>query len=102
MNEMPVIRVAIRAAILAHRRNENAIRKFQISNLERIKQMSHKGYTSSLNRCCSECGGRVRSFVNDELGVLDEVRREQCRICDRHDLSSLQKRTIDFVISGQL
>ena len=27
-----------------------------------------------------------RSFIDDELGVLDNLRREQCRIRDRHDL----------------
>ena len=42
MYEMPVIGVAIAAGVLAHRRDEHAIRKLEISNRERIKKVSHK------------------------------------------------------------
>src|SRR5437016_1578933 len=41
MNEMPVVRVAVAARILAHRRDEHPIGKRQVSNRERIKQASH-------------------------------------------------------------
>jgi hypothetical protein len=43
MHEMPVVRVSVSAGILAHRRNKYAIRKRNIPNLERIKQVSHWG-----------------------------------------------------------
>src|ERR1700693_5589769 len=47
MDEMPVISVPIAAGVLAHRRDEHAICKLQISNRERIKQVSHKSYTTA-------------------------------------------------------
>jgi hypothetical protein len=37
MNEVPVVREPINARVLAHRRNEHAVRKFNISNNEWIK-----------------------------------------------------------------
>ncbi|MDX6559485.1 MAG: hypothetical protein QOF72_2534 [Blastocatellia bacterium] len=42
MDEMPVVSVTIAAGVLAHGRDEHAIGKFEISNLERIKKVSHK------------------------------------------------------------
>src|SRR5438128_2228322 len=38
MHEMPVVRVAVLARILTHRRHEHPISKRQISNRKRIKQ----------------------------------------------------------------
>src|SRR6266576_393965 len=55
MDEVPVIGVPIAAGVLAHRRDENAICKLEISNRERIKKVSHKCYAASLNRLCSKC-----------------------------------------------
>jgi hypothetical protein len=49
MHEMPVVRVSVRAGVLAHRRNKYAVRKRNIPNRERIKQVSHRGYTAFLN-----------------------------------------------------
>src|SRR5258708_18069239 len=46
---MPVVRVSVRAGVLAHRRNKYAVRKGNIPNRERIKQMSHRAYTAFLN-----------------------------------------------------
>src|SRR6266849_6610415 len=48
MHEMPVARVPVRAGVLAHRRNKYAVRKRNIPNRERIKQVSHGGYTAFL------------------------------------------------------
>jgi hypothetical protein len=42
MHEMPVISVSVGAGVLAHRRHKCAVRKPNISNRERIKQMSHR------------------------------------------------------------
>jgi hypothetical protein len=53
MDEMPIIGVAIAAGVLAHRRNEHAIRKLEISNRERIKKVSHKQYGASLESLLS-------------------------------------------------
>src|SRR5467141_4073618 len=49
MHEMPVVRVSVRAGVLAHRRNKYAVRKRNIPNRERIKQVSHRVYTAFLN-----------------------------------------------------
>src|SRR5258706_9310908 len=49
MHEMPVICVPVGAGILAHRRNKYAVCKRNIPNRERIKQVSHRGYTAFLN-----------------------------------------------------
>src|ERR1700675_4415976 len=48
MHEMPVVRVSIGAAVLAHGRNKYTVRKRKISNRKRIKQVSHGMYTASL------------------------------------------------------
>src|SRR5882762_1652035 len=42
VHEMPVARVSVRAGVLTHGRNEYAIRKCNIPNRERIKQVSHR------------------------------------------------------------
>src|SRR3981081_3448258 len=42
MHEMPVICVPVSAGVLAHRRNKYAVRKRNIPNRERIKQVSHR------------------------------------------------------------
>jgi hypothetical protein len=49
---MPVTHVSVGAGILAHRRNKYAVCKPNISNRERIKQMSHRvlNYLSKLRR----------------------------------------------------
>src|SRR6267378_6093576 len=49
MHEMPVVRVSVSAGVLAHRRNKYAIRKRNIPNRERIKQMSHRVHTACFN-----------------------------------------------------
>src|SRR5229473_2068500 len=49
MHEMPVARVPVRAGVLAHRRNKYAVRKRNIPNRERIKEVSHRVYTPFLN-----------------------------------------------------
>src|SRR5260370_27414411 len=49
MHEMPVAHVPVRAAVLAHRRNKYAVRKRNIPNRERIKQVSHRVYAAFLN-----------------------------------------------------
>jgi hypothetical protein len=50
MDEMPVIGVPIAAGVLAHGRDEYPIGELEISNRERIKQVSHKSYSVFLNR----------------------------------------------------
>src|SRR6266851_2326754 len=42
VHEMPVIRVSVSAGVLAHGRNKYAVRKRNIPNRERIKQVSHR------------------------------------------------------------
>jgi hypothetical protein len=46
MHKMPVARVPVPARILAHGRNKYAIRKRNISNRQRIKQVTHKLYAA--------------------------------------------------------
>src|SRR5579872_5796578 len=41
VNEVPVIRQSVRARILAHRRNRNAVPQRHPSNCQRLKQMRH-------------------------------------------------------------
>ena len=49
MHEMPVVRVSVRAGVLAHRRNKYAVGKRNVPNRERIKQVSHTVYATFLN-----------------------------------------------------
>jgi hypothetical protein len=41
VHEMPVISISVGARVLTHRRNEHSIRKLNLANHERIKQVSH-------------------------------------------------------------
>jgi hypothetical protein len=41
MYKMPVVHVPVSAGVLAHRRNKYTVRKRNIPNRERIKQVSH-------------------------------------------------------------
>src|SRR6267142_2639745 len=49
MHEMPVARVSVSARVLAHRRNKYTVRKRNIPNRERIKQVSHRVYAAFLH-----------------------------------------------------
>src|SRR5260370_2030392 len=49
MREMPVVRVSVRAGVLAHRRNKYAVCKRNVPNREEIKQVSHRVYTAFLH-----------------------------------------------------
>src|SRR5882762_3419123 len=49
MHEMPVARVSVSARVLAHRRNKYTVRKRNIPNRERIKQVSHRVYAALLH-----------------------------------------------------
>src|SRR6266850_5927837 len=49
MHKMPVVGVSVRAGVLAHRGNKYAVRKRNIPNCERIKQMSHRANTDFLH-----------------------------------------------------
>jgi len=42
VDQMPVVRVSVRAGILAHGRNKYAVCKRRVPNRERIKQVSHR------------------------------------------------------------
>ena len=41
MHKVPIVGVTVEARILAHRRDKHAIAELQISNRERIKEVSH-------------------------------------------------------------
>ena len=41
MYEMPIVRGSVGAGVLTHGRDKHAVRECDISNRERIKQMSH-------------------------------------------------------------
>src|SRR6266852_2698497 len=68
MHEMPVVRVSASAGVLAHRRNKYAVRKRNIPNRERVKQVSHGVYAASLNFmfCCLGYGEtrKIRSYMS--------------------------------------
>src|SRR6267378_3190915 len=49
MHEMPVARVSVSIRVLAHRRNKYTVRKRNIPNRERIKQVSHRVYAAFLH-----------------------------------------------------
>src|SRR5712664_749625 len=49
MHEVPVVRKSVRARVLAHRRNKYAVRKRNIPNRQRIKQVSHSMYAAFPN-----------------------------------------------------
>jgi hypothetical protein len=42
MNEVPVIGESVGAGVFAHRRDEDAVGKGEITNLEGIEQMRHR------------------------------------------------------------
>src|SRR4029434_4203811 len=48
MDKMPIVREAIHARVLAHRRDEHPIGKFYFANRERIKQARHLSYWLSV------------------------------------------------------
>src|SRR6185369_15192762 len=49
MHEMPVAHISVSAGVLAHRRNKYAVRKCDIPDVERIKQVSHMGCALSIS-----------------------------------------------------
>ena len=61
MHQVPVVRISIVARVFAHRRNKRAIGKRNITNRQRIEQMSHNFYTTSANG----------SPTNHSLGKLE-------------------------------
>ena len=78
MHEMPVARVSVRAGVLAHRRNKYAVRKRNIPNRERIKQVNHTVYTAFLNsEEAPDLWPIVMAFR--EVGVVSAILRISAR-----------------------
>lgn len=67
MDKVPIVRVAIHARVLAHRRDEHPIRKFYFSNRERIKQANRLHFFLSLTRTQRFNGGFVDLRLMDKL-----------------------------------
>src|ERR1039458_7199896 len=49
MHEMPVVGISVGTEVLAHGRDKHTVGKREISNRERIEQVSHGSYIASLN-----------------------------------------------------
>lgn len=68
MDEMPVVCVSVGAGVFAHRRNKYAVRKCNIANRERIKQVRHRVlrcFSMLIGRRSQECGcERTFTFVS--------------------------------------
>src|ERR1700690_2068785 len=68
MDEMPVVRVSIGAGVFAHRRNKHAVRKCDIANRQRIKEVSHR-----VLRCFSIVVGRRLSGLTPGCAVFRDI-----------------------------
>src|SRR6516165_7961665 len=76
MDKVPIVGVTIDARILAHRRDKHTVAELKVANAERIKEMWHEVYATSLNRIC-DCGAgltvaRFRPGQRVSLDALGE------------------------------
>jgi hypothetical protein len=84
---MPVARVSVRAGVLAHGRNKYAVRKGNIPNRQRIKQVGH-GAVHSLSQydtSCPSSAGNLGNAIGPGNANHKSMNGSLLRLGDRYD-----------------